>query len=321
MAQGKGAKGRVVIQEETTYKTDPAAPDVQKITFDSCSLAQNRAQEQSQSITGNRNPTRAVRGNTDVGGALVCELQAYIGLLFKATLGAVATTGVGPYVHTFTVGDELPSLMVEKGFTDIGQYFKYLGVKVASMSLSVSPSGFQRITFNLVGASETPSGAEFDATPTDLGKQSFDGFAIATIEEGGAAIASVVGIDNLTINNDLDADQYIIGGQGIRDSLPSGLVSVTGTLKARFEDLTLDNKAVNDTESSLKVIYTIGDGLGSADNESLEILIPELTFAPNSPPINGPKGVLVELPFVAYYADSSEASALQIVLKNSQATI
>lgn len=321
MPQAKGVKGQVVVQEETTYKADPVAPDVNKVTFNTCNLAKSRAQEQSQAITGNRNPTKAIKGNTDVGGSLVVELQAYIALLFKAVMGDVTTTGVGPYTHTFTIGDELPSLLVEKGFTDINQYFKYLGVKMASMSFNVTSSGAQLVTFNMSGAEETPSGTPFDATPTDLGKHSFDGFEIATIEEGGVAIANVTGIDSLTINNDLDTDQYSVGGQGVRDDLPAGLPAITGTLKARFENLTLYNKAINDTESSLRIIYSKGDGLGSAGNESLEFLIPELTYQPQSPPINGPKGVDVNLPFVAYLDDGAGASALQIILKNTQATV
>ncbi|WP_321367583.1 phage tail tube protein [uncultured Desulfuromusa sp.] len=320
MAQAKGAKGQILIQEETAFKTDPT-PDAQKITFISCGLKQNRGQEASPSISGDRNPTKPLRLNTDVSGPLAVELQAYIGLLFKATMGSVTTTGTGPYTHTFKVGDELPSLLVEKGFTDVGQYFKYNGNKVGSMSFSVTPAGAQPVTFNFVGAKETPSGTSFDATPTDLGKHSFDGFSIATIEEGGVAIANVLGIDNLTINNDPDTDQYSVGGEGERDDIPSGLVSVTGTVKARFENLTLYNKAVNDTESSLKIVYSKGDGLGSAGNESIEFLLSELTYAPNSPAISGPKGVLVELPFVAYYDDSAEASVLQITLKNAQPTI
>ena len=319
--QAKGANSHILIQEETTFGADPATPNAQRINFNSCDLRQSRAQEQSQAIRGNRNPSKALRGNTDVAGSLVVELQAYIGLLIKATLGAVSTTGSGPYTHTFTIGDDLPSLMVEKGFTDLAHYFRYNGVKVGSMGFSVTPSGFQNMTFNLVGAEETVDSSSFDTTPTDLGKQSFDGFAIATIEEGGAAIANVVGIDGLNISNDLDTDQYSVGGAGVRDDIPAGLVAVTGTLKARFTDLALYNKAIADTETSLRVVYNLGTGDGSAGNESIELLIPELTYQPNSPAISGPKGVLVELPFVAYYEDDSDASALQIILKNTQATI
>jgi len=321
MSQARGANAQVIIQEETTFKTDPGSPDAQSIPFFSCGLQQRRDQEQSQTLTGDRNPSKALRGNTDVGGALEVELQAYTGLLFKAALGDVATTGADPYIHTFSIGDTLPSLMIEKGFGDIDQYFKYNGCKVNSLSLSITASGFQNCSFDFVGAKETTGASSFDSTPTDLGKQSFDGFAIATIEEGGVAIGNVISIDSLTISNDLDTDQYSIGGAGQRDELPEGLVSVTGTLTARFEDLTLYNKAVNDTESSLKIIYTLGTGVGSAGNEQIEFLIPELTFAPQSPAISGPKGIMVELPFIAYYGDGSEGSTLQITLKNTQASI
>lgn len=322
MAQARGAKAQILIQEETVYKTLPDPAAAQRVNFISCDLRASRAQEQSQTLRGDRNPSQAIRGNTDVAGTLVTELQAYNALIWKATLGSVTTTGVAaPYTHVFKIGDTLPSLTVEKGFTDLGQYFRYLGCKVASMSFSVTPSGFQNQSISFSGAAEHVATSAFDSSPTNLGKKSFDGFSIATIEEGGGAIANVVGIDNLTINNDLDTEQYSVGGAGERDDLPEGLVTVTGTLRARFSDMDLYTKAINDTESSLRILYQLGTGDGSAGNESLEIFIPELIYAPNSPGIEGPRGVLVELPFVAYFEDGAGASALQVTLKNTQETV
>ena len=49
--------------------------------------------------------------------------------------------------------------------------------------------------------------------------------------------------------------------------------------------------------------------------------IPELLYQPDAPVIAGPQGVLVELPFVAYYDNSTEATTMQMILKNTQATI
>lgn len=322
MPQAKGALGRIIIQEEDNgYGVDPVAPDAQVAHFESCGLKMSRGQDQSQTIRGNRNPTRSARGNTDVAGPLAMELQAYIGRLLKAALGTVATSGVGPYTHLFTIGSALPSLMIEQGFADLGHYFKYNGCKVGKLTFNVTPSGFQKISFDFNGAKETVSGASFDAAATDLGKQSFDGFSLATIEEGGVAIGDVVGIDGLTIDNDLDLEGYNVGSQGVRSDIPEGLVKVSGTLKARFKDLILYNKAVNGDESSIKIGYALGDGLGSAGNESIELYLPELTYSPNAPVISGPKGVVVELPFEAYYDDSAEGSAIQITLKNPQSAI
>jgi hypothetical protein len=321
--QEKGARCRLIIQRETAYKTDPVVPDAQLLYFISESVGMTRGQEQSDTLRGNRNPTRAARGNVEVGGDITTELQAYIGQIFLGVLGSVTTTGPGPYTHTFKIGDTVPSFMVEKGFPTIGRYFKYNGCKFGKMSFDVTSKGFQKLSLSVNGARETIGLASFDATATDLGKVSFDGFSLGTIEEGGIAIASLSKITGLTIDNglDLDEDNFTLGSNGERQDIPEGYTKVSGTLHALFKDTDLYLKAVNDTESSLRMVFRLGSGLGSAGNESLEILLPELTYAPRTPAINGPKGLKVELPFEAYYANAAEATALQVILRNPQATI
>jgi hypothetical protein len=321
MVQAKGSRSRISIQKETTFRIDPAVPAAQLLYYSSCSLALKRGQEQDDTLRGNRNPTKAARGLDDISGDLVANMQAYNGLLLLGLLGAVETTGVAaPYTHVFTVGDSLPSFMVERGFLDISQYFKYRGVKVGGCSVGFTPAGFQKMTFSLMGAEEVVGAAAFDDTPTDETYAPFDGFAIGTIEEGGVAIANLTGID-IAFVNDLDGDQYLLGGAGKRADIPEGTVAVTGTVKARFTDIALYNKAINDTESSLKVVYNLGTGDGTAGNESLEFFIPELTFTPQAPPISGPKGIVVDLPFVGFYGNSVDASALKITLINTTEAI
>lgn len=323
MVQAKGSNTQIVIQEESVFKTDPGAADVQLLYYISESLRSSKNLISSTTLRGNRNPTRPVTGNQDVSGNILMELQAYTGILFKGVLGSVSTAGADPYTHTIKIGSSVPSFLIEKGFTDITQYFKYNGCKINQLSLSVTTEGFVICTFDWLGAKETTGVAPFDATPTDLGKQSFSNCGIGTIEEGGASIAIVTSIDSLTISNQLDGDNYVINPAAPceRHNLPEGYVAVTGTLNAIFEDLTLYNKAKNNTESSLKVIWSKGDGLGSAGNESIEMFIPELIYGQNAPIVEGPQGVMVELPFEGYYDDHADASAFEIVLKNTSATL
>jgi len=317
----KGAQAQLVIQEESTFATDPGAPDVQKLHFRTCGLRLQRALINSDTIQGDRNPSEPGYDVDDVSGPLSMELQAYIGKVLKGVFGSVATTGAGPYVHTFKVGSSVPSFLVELGFTDIGQYLKHNGVKFSRMNLSVSSKGFVTVDFDLIGASQAISSSAFDDTPTDLGKTSFTGRAVSAIEEGGVAIGNVVSIDGLTIDNGLDGDQYYVGGNGLRGAIDEHQIKVSGTIKAKFADLTLLNKALNGTESSLRVVWSLGDGLGSAGNESIELKVPELKYSVATPPVEGPKGVLVSLAFEGYYQNSAEATALQCVLKNAQATV
>lgn len=162
-----------------------------------------------------------------------------------------------------------------------------------------------------------------DASVSDPGHTPFDGASIISVKEGGSTIAIVNSIDNLTIENGLDTSgkTYVIGGGGRRKSLPEGKTKVTGTLNALFEDTTLYRKAVRYTESSLEVIFRHGTGAGSAGNEQLKITVPELVYAPNTPVVDGPSGILVSLPFEAYYDNDADASAIWLELKNMEATI
>jgi hypothetical protein len=236
------------------------------------------------------------------------------GTLKKVT--AAATT----YLHTIKIGSALPSFLVEKGFTDIGQYFKYNGVKFGKLGMDVTSSGPQKLTFDLMGAKETVSTSPF-ATPTDLGMASFDGLSLATIEEGGSTIAIVSTISGLAIDNQLDGDTFLLGGQGSRGSINEGLIKVSGTLKALFQDVVLYNKALNKTESSLRIVFNRGTGAGTLGNESVEIKIPELFYSVKTPAADKPGGLWVELGFQGYFDNSSEATTIQILLKNTQSAI
>ncbi|HBG06326.1 MAG: hypothetical protein A2075_12210 [Geobacteraceae bacterium GWC2_58_44] len=322
-ATEKGVICQLVIQKEPSYKVDPVTPDAQVIYLRSDTIAFSRPNESSDVSRGaNRNPTKPARGLDDVGGDISTELQAYIGRLYEGVMGTVVTTGTGPYVHTFKHGP-LSSWMLERKYPTLGKYAKYNGCKFGKLSMDVTTKGFQNITVSTSGAKETISDAPFDATPLDLGKVSFDGRSIMLIEEGGVAIATISKISGLTIDNGLDLgeENYALGGDGSRDDIPEGMVKVTGTAHAMFKTIDLYNKAKNGTESSIRVKYALGDGNGTAGNESLELKLSELVYSPKTPPIAGPKGLVVEAPFEAYYENSAEASALQLILKNTQASI
>lgn len=388
MPQARGSKGRMGYMVETAFATMPTTPALNLLYFENESLKESINTITSQIIRDSRNPVAPVRGNRDVSGSIKTQLCPNIGTLLKAAIGSNTTTGSGPYTHTIKVGD-LPSLLFEKGFTDLGKYLLYLGCKVSRMSISAKAEGYQDISFDLMGAYEgqslkydaqsgnftvgetvtggtsgntgyikgdndagtdgfltlintsgdfqndealtdgstgaatcdgTLGSAAIDSSYDDPGHSPFDGFSIATLQEGGSDVAVIQSAD-INIDNDLDGDTYVIGGGGIRRAVNEGIVKVSGTITALFEDMVMFNKALRFTETSLKIIWQHGTGAGSSGNESLELLIPELKFARETPVIEGPKGILYRGPFEAYYADSSEASAIQLTLKNAVATI
>jgi len=322
MAQARGSNARIIIQKETTFKTQPTPASPELVYFRSETLRSSRNLITTETIRGDRNDVKPVLGNVDVNGDIVMELHPYTGLFWYGALGKVTTTGTTvPYTHTITVGTSIPSFFIEKGFTDLGVYDQYLGCKVNSLKLNIVPEGFQEMTVTFMGVKENIATSTFSATPTDRGFTPYSGFAIATVEEGGTALGYATAIDSLTINNNLDGNSYVIGGSGERRYIPEGVVTVTGTLRVLFESKDLYQKALNSTESSLKIVYKFGTGAGSAGNEYLEIYIPELIYQPQAPTISGRGGILVELPFQAYYENSTDATAIKVTLKNTQATL
>jgi len=389
MPQARGSKGKMGYQVETTFAAMPDTPALNLLYFENESIQEKINTITSQIIRDSRNPVAPVRGNRDVSGSIKTQLCPNIGTLLRAALGSNTTTGASsPYTHTMKVGD-LPSLLMEKGFTDLGKYLLYLGLKISRVNISAKAEGYQDISFDLMGAFEaqalkydgqsgsfavgqtatgatststgfimgdndggtsgfltlintsgdfqndealadgdtgaatvdgTLGSATIDGTYTDPGHSPFDGFSIGTLQEGGADVAVIQSVD-ITIDNDLDGETYVIGGGGVRRSINEGIVKVSGTITALFEDLVMFNKALRFTETSLKLIWKHGTGAGTAGNESLELLIPELKFSRETPVIEGPKGILYRGPFEAYYSDSVQATAIQLILKNAQATI
>ena len=322
MAQAEGSRAYIGIQEETTYGSDPGAPDITLIPYSSEDIRASQNLIRADLIRRTRNASRPGPGNISVDGSITTKLFAEMGLLFKGALGSVSTAGADPYTHTFVPANSLPSFVIEKGFEDIAQYLKCNGCKIGGFSGDINQEGFFTLSFPIMGQKETPSGSPFDATPTEIAPTVFNNFDISTIEEGGASIAIVTAISGLTYDNTLNGNNFVINpsAPGIRTGVAAGLPYVSGTLEASFENLTLLNKAINSTESSLKIIWSLGDGLGSAGNESLEIYIPELIYARNSPVVESAQGITISLAFEGYYQDHADAASLKVVLKNSTAT-
>jgi len=321
MAQERGSSTRIIIDQETTFKSTPDPTDAEILPFVSESLRLSRNLIESNVITGDRNKKRPSKGNYDISGDINLEWNPYMTMIIYQALGAVSTTGAGPYTHTFTVSDLPVGLCIEKQYPDLAvpKYFLYNGCKINQLKMDFKPEGIIDGSISVMGAKETVGNASFDATPDNNGHIPFDAFE-ASIEEGGATIAIISEI-NFTLENNLDGSIYVIGGSGERRELPDGMVKVSGTLKAMFEDVALYDKAIGHTESSIKIMLTKGLGTGVAGNEYLEVWLPEVIYQPQAPVISGPTGLFVELPFVAYYENHADATSIQIVIKNTQSSV
>ena len=312
MKQATGAKSKLVIGFESAFGI--LATTGYNMPFNSSGVKGQRNQTTPSTIRGNLNPMEPFDGNTSVAGQIVVPVDSIaFWYWLKAMFGDPTTSGTGPFDHEFKAGDDSRgSISIEHQFLDLDtpQYFQYTGCKINSCAISTGGDGELVATLDVVGAKETIATSPMDSSQTDVSFARLKNNA-ATLKEGGSAINNAK-VADFTISWNCDTDQYVIGGGGVLGFIPDGVMSVSGNLDALFEDVTLLNKALNSTESSLEVTYS------AAADSSLVFKFPELKYSQNSPGIDGPQGVAVSLPWSAYYTDAIEAASVVATITNNE---
>ena len=199
----------------------------------------------------------------------------------------VALTG-----HIANVGTTLTTFTIEEAYTDISQYYPYRGCAINTMDLSIKPGAIVTGSFGLLGIDLTaPSGTTIASSVTaPVTNAPMDSY-IGGIWEGGVNLALITGMD-LKLNNNR-AVQGIVGSKVTQD-IYEGQSDVTGKVTVLFQDLTLYNKFLNETVTSLDVLLNDANG-----TDFLRFYVPaaKYTGAPINPPKDGP--VIMTLPFTA----------------------
>jgi len=316
MTQATGALSKLVMGFQTNATT--VATDGFLMPINKSTLKSTRNQITPGTIRGNLNPTEPSDGNTSVSGSIDVPVDSIaMWYWLKAACGAPTTTGsVSPWTHVFKTGDPAaprPYITIERQLTDLAtpQFFLYTGCKITSIALSMGTDAELVATLNVIAISETIGTTSFDATPTTITMSRLKNNQMS-LKEGGSLIANAKTLDT-NINWNCDSDQYVIGGGGSLGAIPDGVMSVTGNLSALFENVLLLNKAMNSTESSIEATFT------ASASSSLAIKFPEVKYTRNSPGIEGPKGIVISLPYGAYYDNCTEATSTQITLINTEA--
>jgi hypothetical protein len=279
------------------------------LPINSFDVRSTRALNRAATLSSSRNPLEPFQGNLAVSGKIVVPVDSVaMALWLIALFGLPSTTGAGPYVHEFKIPSSQRSLTLETGFTDLAtdKFQRFVGCKVNSFAISVGGDGELIATMGVIGKSDSMEAATFHAG-TELTMARVNNFQAALLE-GGSSLANAAEL-SVNINCPIDP-YYVIGGSGSVWSLAEQGVEVSGNIKTLFEDVSLIDKAIATTESSLKL--TITGGASSV----FELEIQELYYERNSVPVPGPQGLLVDLNFQGFYANGGEASGIVARLTN-----
>ncbi len=313
MGQAIGVYSQLGFVRETVLGTTPTSPEIKTLPFNSCTVSAEQNMTSPQTLTGRRDPVEPILGNINVGGEIVVPLDVNaIGWILAMAFGNPTTTTVtsGVYQHVFKPGNTQQSVSLERKLSN-GDYYVDRGCKVSSLGFNFGGDGELVANVGILGCSEIVSDSALDDSPTAITLDRVNNFQ-AALKEGGSniAIATEMG---LNINFGLDENGYAIGGGGQRTRINEGLIEVSGSLTAFYDDDTLIAKAIAATETSLQVKLTKGTA-------SLTIDIPELLFARKSPTVENATGVMQTLNYNGYYKDNTNNTAIMFTLINGTAS-
>ena len=299
MAFAQGSRSSLSYIVESTFGTTPAG-NFTNLPFSTHSLNLTKDRVAGNDIQADRMPRVDRHGNRQVAGDIVVDLRDadYDAFLESAMLNTWAT-------NVLKVGTTPKFFSIEDYAADIDQARVFTGMAVSTMGVSLAPNQMVTTTFGMVGKNMLPSDTE-KTQDAASGAAPFDAYSgdISIGNVGGAsAVAIVTGLD-FTLTNSF-APTFVIGD----DSTPSleyGRAEVEGTLTAYFEDASLINRFLNETETEIEV--SVDDPTGG---NAYTFLFPRVKINSADVGVDGPTSRMISLSFVALY-DATEGTNLKI---------
>jgi hypothetical protein len=301
MAFAQGSRSRLSFINEVTYGTTPSpSPELTVLPFNTHSLDLTKQAVESAEVRFDRMTQIFRHGNKSVSGDIEFDFRADD---FDAVLESLFFNDFDTGV--LEVGTTINAMTIEDAALDISEYRQYTGLVCSSGTFSFAPNQMVTLSTSWVGKNMTQAASSLDATPTAAStNQPFDSFT-ATLSDNSTEL-TIASAFSLTIDNGV-APTFVIGA----DTTPQieyGRAAVSGSITLYYEDETLINKFLNETESSLELILTDPDGTSGND---YTILLPRIKYNGASVPVQSEQSRLITLPFISLY-DTVEGTNCRI---------
>ena len=299
MAFAQGSRSSLSFITEATFGTTPAG-NFTNLPFSTHSLNLTKDRVAGNDIQADRMARVDRHGNRQVGGDIVVDLRDgdYDSFLESAMLNTWAT-------NVLKVGVTPKFFSIEDYAADIDQARVFTGMSVSTMAISLAPNQMVATTFGMVGKDMTMSATE-KTQDAASGASPFDAYSgdLSIGNVGGATPVAIVTALDFTLNNSY-APTFVIGD----DSAPSleyGRAEVEGTLTAYFEDASLINRFLNETETEIEV--SVDDPTGA---NAYTFQFPRVKINSADVGVEGPTSRMITMSFVALY-DTTEGTNLKI---------
>lgn len=256
------------------------------------------------------NNTRHVAASV---GTTTIEIE---GSTLATSVGALSSTTIEVVGNKLLIGSTYRSFSMERKMIDVDWFQLFSGVRISRMSMTVPPSGLVQVTFGVMGQnqaawSSTTAASTYASATTTSPVAAVDG----ELYEGGTRMGVITGFE-LTVDNGMVAPQ-VVGRNTTPNVLWGKRAQITGRITVLFEDPTMLNKFVNETESSLDV--RVADSSTFDSQGFIRIRCPRIKYTGGDLDDGQEATTPITMPFVALKPTGStdDASALVVQRSNS----
>ena len=300
MAFAQGSRSSLSFIAESAFGTTPSTPTFANLPFNTHSLDLTKDRVEGNEIQADRMPRVDRHGNKQAGGSIEVDLRKgdFDGLFESAFLNTYST-------NVLKIGTTPKYFSFEDAANDIAQFRLFTGMAVSSLNVSIAPNQMVTGTFDLVGKTMTQAAttASTGGAPTASSTNApFDSYS-GTITDGGSGLAIVTSLD-FSLTNSF-APTFVIGSDSAQQ-LEFGRAVVEGTMTVYYEDATLINKFLNETESALSV--SVDDPTGAS---TYTFDFPRVKYNGAAVPVQNPASRLITIPFVSLF-DTTEGTNLKL---------
>lgn len=171
----------------------------------------------------------------------------------KAAGDSVTCTVVGKKSYIPNTGRTDYSHTIEEWYADIAQSERYVGCKFSSMKVTMPTTGMATISYTIVGLDlQTGTSVHF-TSPTAVISTSTVAAVNGTMRVASTDVAVLTGLE-FTLDWGTQGEPVV--GSNVLPALVHGEASLTGSFTAFFENATLRDLFVNETEAALTAVLT-----------------------------------------------------------------
>jgi hypothetical protein len=168
----------------------------------------------------------------------------------------------------------------------------FTGCRLSQLAMNLPATGIADIDLTFMGKDVTTATSAYYTSPT----AATTGTALAAVNGvvwvGGVAVANITGL-NLTLNGNFTSGEVI--GSNVKPDIFQGSVDVTGQITAYFQNATMRDLFINETEALISCVMTAGN---TANADFMAVTLPRVKLG-GSTKDDGEKGLIETLPFTA----------------------